>query len=618
MRKAGVFALAGVMGIGLGLGVFAQEGAPPNPKGVVSTEQGFGIFQQKCLACHGSPAYERAPSPAALRDMSPERIYAALTDGVMKPIGDTLSDEERRKVAESVAGRILGSSGSGDAASLPNRCASNPAYDLRAGPGWNGWSPDVQNSRFQPAAAAGLSAAETPKLKLKWAFGLPNSSSAYSQPTVSAGRVFVGTDTGNVYALDAATGCVYWSFRAKAGVRHAPVLGPGKGGPVVYVGDLKANVFALDARTGRELWTNRIEQHFTGRVTAAPALYAGRLYVPLSSWEEFNARSLDYACCTSVGAVAALDAASGNLLWKTYVIPERPMPTRKNSRGVQQYGPAGGSVWNTPAVDPRRRAVYFGTGDATTYPAAATSDAAMALDMDTGRILWSRQAHTGDSFLVGCTGPGRTDNCPKVQGPDWDIPASVILKRLPSGRRLLLVATKPGDILALDPDRSGALVWRVNVSGGPVVGDRPASAGDRLNGVVWGGAADDAAVYYGLSGGGAAALRIADGKRLWFNPLGSTPDGDGPQSRAPASAIPGAVFIGDSDGRLTALSTADGHALWSFDTARAFDTVDRVKAKGGSISSAGATVAGGMVFVGSGYAVAGGRPGNVLLAFSAR
>ncbi len=609
VASVGVAALAGA--------VLAQ--APPAGGGRVSTEAGFGVFQQHCLGCHGNPAYERAPSPAALREMAPERIYSALTEGVMKPVGDTLTEDERKLVAQAVAGRLFGAGTSGDAASMPNRCADNPPFRLAAGPAWNGWGVDASNNRFQPAAAAGLSARDVPGLKLKWAFGLPDSTSAYSQPTVADGRLFVGTDTGQVYSLDAATGCVHWSFLARSAVRNAPVLGPGRTGPVVYFGDLKANVYALDARTGAKLWTTRVETHLTDRVTAAPAIHNGRLYVPISSWEEFAARSLDYGCCTSVGAVAALDAATGRRLWKTYVIASRPQPTRLNSKGVQQYGPAGGSVWNTPAVDPQRRAIYFGTGDATTFPAADTSDSVMALDMATGRRLWSRQVHHRDSFLVGCNGKEITDNCPKVQGPDWDIPASVILKRLPGGRRLLLVGTKPGDVLALDPDRKGAQVWRVNVSGGPLAGDGPTPPGQpRRSGIQWGGTADDSTVYYGLTGGGVVALDIATGHRRWFSPMD---DLSGPESvarGAPASGIPGVVFVGGSDGSLVAVSSTDGHRLWRTETSGAFDTVNKVAAHGGSIISIGPTIAGGMLFVGSGYAVAGGRPGNVLLAYSAK
>lgn len=581
-----------------------------------ATELGFGLFQQRCLGCHGNPAVEKAPPPAALREMSPERILDALSTGVMKTVGDSLAPVERRLVAESVAGRLLGTSATGDAASMPNQCpASGPAAaTLAEQPSWNGWGADLANTRFQPARAAGVSAAQVPRLRLKWAFGFPNGTSSYGQPTIALQRVFVGTDTGYLYALGANTGCVHWSFQTRAGVRNAPTVAPiavgGRTRAAVFVGDVKANVYAVDALTGEPIWTTHVESHYTARVTGAPSLYDGRLYVPISSWEEFSARSLDYPCCTSRGALVALDAATGRQVWKTYVVDE-PRPVGKNPKGVEQWAPAGASIWNSPTIDTVRRRVYVGTGDGTTYPAAKTSDAVVAFDLDTGRIAWSYQVHENDSFLVGCSGDGRTENCPQVQGPDWDIPASVVLRGRP-GRRSLLVGTKPGDILALDPDRDGALRWRINVNG-TLAGNGPLLPGLPPSGVLWGFAASEEIAYFGLTGGAVAAVDIASGVKKWY----VRPAGENARVSygSATSAIPGVVFQGGSDGALLALSAATGATLWRFETMRPFETVNRVTAKGGSISAPGPTIAGGMVFVGSGYAVLGGTPGNVLLAF---
>ena len=591
-------------------------GRRPPPNLATLTEFGFAIFQQKCISCHGNPAFERAPAPAALMQYPPERIYDALTTGVMYPvIGNTLSDQERRSVSESVSGRLMGTSGSGDADKMPNRCTSNPPLEKSAKlPAWNGWGADVQNTRFQTAKAAGLTAADVPRLKLKWAFGLPNSTSAYAQPSVVFGRVFVGSDTGYIYSLDAQTGCVYWSFQAKHGVRNAmtvePITGHGASKYAVYFGDIKANVYAIDAQTGQQLWTTQVEDYFTNRVTAAPTFYQGRLYVPISSWEEFSASDLNFECCKSVGAVAGVDANTGEMLWKTYVIPQRPQPLYKNSKGVQQWGPAGGSVWNSPTVDPVRNLIYFGTGDATTYPAVDTSDAVMALDMNTGKMVWSYQVHKNDAFLGGCK-PTATENCPKVVGPDWDIPSSPILRTLPDGSRRIIVGTKPGDVLALDPDKQGAVVWRMNVNG-PVVGDGPLKE-FAPPGIFWGFTADRDIAYFGLRNGGMAAVKLSSGERLWLSPLES----EKKVSYASANTgFPGVILQGGSDGKLHAVAAADGRELWSFETMRDFDTVNKVRAKGGSISAPGPVVANGMVFVGSGYAVLGGTPGNVLLAFA--
>ncbi len=612
-------------------------GSEQAPQAAINTEFGFGGFQQMCFGCHGNPAFERAPAPAQLRQMSPETIYESLSHGAMRAvIGEKLSEAQRRAISESISGRLLGTDTVGDASTMPNRCARNPPVVARASlSGWNGWSPDRGNTRFQPQRGARLTAEQIPHLKLKWAFGYPGgSTSAYAQATVVGGRVFVGTDIGYVYSLDAASGCVHWSFHTKVGTRAAISIGPvtGHAGARVaaYVADLKAHVYALDASTGQLLWETQVDDNYTARVTAAPALHEGRLYVPVSSWEEFSARTLDYPCCTSVGSVVALDANTGRQIWKTYVIDERPKPSRKNAKGVQLWAPAGGSVWNSPTVDARRGAIYVGTGDGTTYPPADTTDSVLALDMQSGKKLWSYRVHDMDSFLVAC-GPtqDRTENCPQVQGPDWDIPNSPILQSLPDGQRMIVVGTKPGDVLALDPDHNGKLLWRVAVSGAAPIGvasphvtfeqgKEPVVVGhpsEHRPGLLWGGSADAHHVYFGVSTGGVAALRLDNGQRAWFTPLVGE-RGGAVDNSAPTSAIPDVVFAGGTDGVLRAVSASDGQVLWSFATAREFDTVNKVPARGGSISYVGATIADGMVFVPSGYAIIGSQFGNVLLAFS--
>jgi polyvinyl alcohol dehydrogenase (cytochrome) len=215
-------------------------------------------------------------------------------------------------------------------------------------------------------------------------------------------------------------------------------------------------------------------------------------------------------------------------------------------------------------------------------------------------------------FMGGCNGSNRSEACPNPMGPDMDIGNSPILKTLPNGKRVLIAGTKSGDVFALDPDRDGALLYRINAMGGPIGGGR----GGRGN-IVWGGAADDQLAYYGLGGAGLAAMRQATGERVWlFAPPAPPSGGRGSSLGAAPTAVPGVVFEGASDGKLYALSAADGKPLWEFDTAQPFDTVNKVPAHGGAISTSGAVVAGGMVFVGSGYAVgSGASAGNVLLAF---
>lgn len=605
LRGALSLMLAGVLAAPAGAADGSAPGAVPERNG---TELGFAVFQQHCVSCHGNKAYERAPSPTALRSMTPERIYTALTTGVMKPVGDTLSDTDRRRVAESLSGQFLGSAAAGDGATMPDHCAANPALHDVPEQDWNGWGNGLANARFQSTAAAGLTAATVPNLKLKWAFGFPGGTSAFGQPAVVAGRVFVGSDIGYVYSLDAATGCLYWSFRADASVRNAMTVGPisihGKRDLAVYFGDLKANAYAIDAHTGRKIWKTHVEKNYATRVTAAPALYHGKLYVPISAWEGFQARVLDFPCCTATGSVSALDANTGRVLWKTYTIAQRPRPTHRNSRGIQQWAPAGVPVWNTPTVDPKHHAVYVGTGDASTYPAPPTTDAVLALDLRTGRRLWWHQVYEGDSFIVGCNGNGRTENCPPVLGNDWDVPMSPMLRQLPDGRTLIIFETKPGDVLALDVGRDGATVWK---------DDHPSP---RLSGAaLWGGALDDHSVYMPGGQKGITAFAISDGAKRW-TALPEPATASRVSYTAGLTAIPGVIFTGASDGGLWALASDDGHTLWHYETARPFATVNAVAAHGGSIVSAGPTVAGGMLFVGSGYGVVQSSPGNVLLAFA--
>ncbi len=583
---------------------------PPSPQRL-GTEFGISAFERECTKCHGNAAVERAPTPAAIRQMPPERIYAALTTGVMKTEAANLTDEQKRRLAEYMGGRPLGSAALGDASQMPNHCPAEATMpDPAKGPTWNGWGVDVHNTRFQSAGAAGITAAQVPGLKLKWAFGFPLGVSAFGQPSVAAGRVFVGSDIGYVYSLDMRTGCVYWSYQTKAAVRTAITIGrAGKAGSsryAVYLGDMQANVYALDAATGALLWTRRVEDHFSARITAAPTLFQGRLYVPVSTSEGFSASTLDYPCCTFRGSVVALNAQTGDQIWKAYTISE-PKPTKKNSIGTQLYAPSGVAVWNSPTVDAKRHAIYFGDGDSATEPAPDTSDSILAVDMNSGKLLWHFQAEPNDATLGGCFGKNRTENCPENPGPDWDFGASPILKTLPSGRDLLLAPNKSGIVFALDPDHEGAVVWKTNLA---------ETTGTRSTNLVWGGSADRQNLYVGLVTGALTAVQISTGEKLWTTRL--APPGSRISYAAASSAIPGAVFIGGTDGKIHALSSQDGRELWSFDAARDFDTVNKVPAHGGSIGSIGPTIAGGMVFIGSGYSVTSGIPGNVLLAFAAQ
>ncbi len=480
-------------------------------------------------------------------------------------------------------------------------------------PAWNGWGIGPMNTRFQPASGAQLAANQVPRLQLKWAFGFPGVKSVLGQPSVVGGRVFLGVDTGNVYAIDAARGCLYWSFHADAGVRSAITEDRIGSRLAAWFGDLKANVYALDAATGELLWKVKVEDHPSARITGAPQFYAGRVYVPVSSGEEGAGVNPRYACCTFRGSVVALDAATGRRIWKTYMIAEEPQPAGKNTNGVARFAPAGAGVWSSPTIDTARHALYVGTGDAYTEPASKNTDAIVALDLDSGKIVWSAQDTENDTWLVGCAGPfteqkPRPENCPKELGPDHDFGSPPMLVTLAGGRTILVAGQKSGNVWAHDPDKQGAVLWRTALV------ENTKEFGGKI---VWGGAADGEDAYFGLGTGGIAAVQLKDGERKWFTALEAAPElARFHRHDGPLSAIPGVVFSDGWDGVVRALSAADGHVIWQYNTIRDYQTVNGVAAKGGSMGAAGPTVANGMLFVPSGYVgVNNGMPGNVLLAF---
>jgi polyvinyl alcohol dehydrogenase (cytochrome) len=579
------------------------------------------LFESRCAQCHGAAANERrAPDRSALMQMTPERILAALTTGSMTANAAGISDGQKRALAELLSGRPMGVSESGKASAMKGQCTAAAPFDAAGGARWSGWGNDVMNSRMQSADGAGLRATQVPSLQLKWAFGFPNGSSAYGQPAVAGGRVFVGSDNGFVYSLDAATGCVYWSFEAKGGVRTAISVGPIPSSTgtrhAVYFGDLKANVFAIDAETGTQIWTHRVDAHPFARVTGAPTLYNGRLYVPVSSFEEGSGSNDNYECCTFRGSVAAYDAATGKQLWQTFMI-DPPKPTRKNSKGTQLYAPSGNAIWSAPTIDVKRRVLYVATGNEYSGEGGPNSDAVIALDLVSGRIQWASQVTPKDVYVVGCT-PQR-ENCPEGdEGPDFDFGNSAILRDLPNGKGVIVIGQKSGVVWALDPDNKGKIVWQ-----------RRVGKGSALGGLEWGSAADAAVGYFPVSdmllgqeaAGGLHALRLDNGEPLWEArpPRGDCKDpGNCVQAQSAAiTLIPGAVFSGTTTGLMRAYDTKDGHVIWTYDANQPYTTVNGVTGKGGSFNGPGPVVAGGMVFMNAGYNYLGfGIGGNVLLAFA--
>jgi polyvinyl alcohol dehydrogenase (cytochrome) len=599
-----------------------KDDAPPS--------EGAKLYNQYCGSCHDHPK-DRIPAREIIAKRSPEEVVQALTTGLMRVQAGGLTMNDRNAVATFVTGKAP--SENLVAAAEKNLCAHRDTPIDLNGPQWNGWGRDLDNSRFQPQP--GITSADVPRLKLKWAFGY-RGSSIYGQPTVVGGRVFVTSASGRVYSLDARTGCTNWTFDAQASARPAMSVAAISGTPAaklaVFFGDDSATVYALDATNGKLIWKKRLDEHPAARISGSPVFYANRLYVPVSSLEELSATGPGYECCKFRGSVAALDARDGSVVWQTYTIDTQAKPYRKSKEGVQLYGPAGASVWSAPTLDPKRNLLYVGTGNSYTDVPAPLTDSILALSLDTGKIQWANQLTANDNFIVGCQpataepcfegqacqAPGQ-GACPLNVGPDVDFGTSPILRTLPNGRQVILTGQKSGVVHALDPANGGKQLWEARVGAGSSVG-----------GIEWGGAADATQMYVAVSDvlattgkgpGGLTALRIETGRQAWHArppaPVCSWGTGSctGAQSQA-VTVIPGVVFSGSHDGHLRAFSTADGRIVWDVDTAQAFETVNGIAAAGGSLDHGGPTVAGGMLYVNSGYGRINGQPGNVLLAYA--
>jgi polyvinyl alcohol dehydrogenase (cytochrome) len=599
-----------------------------SPAILADTPDGAALFQQKCAMCHDHPA-GRIPARETIASLALDTVVNAMTTGVMQTQAADMSPDEIRAVAYFVMGKTPSTAGQvnlGPAPAAPqaaslgaNRC-TDAAPPLRLeGAMWNGWGRDFENSRHQPEP--GIAAEDVPKLKVKWVFANPGALSV-GQPTIVGDRVYVTSDAGAVFSLNAKTGCTYWAYLAETGVLTAVTVGPFRGSSqakyAVYFGDVHANEYALDAETGKLLWKTKLDEHPIARLTGGPVIYKDRLYVPISSNEEVAGLTPKYECCTFRGSVAVLEAYSGKVIWKSYVIPEEPKPTKKSSVGTQLYGPAGAAVWSSPTLDLKRKLIYVGTGDSYTDVPTASSDSIVALDMKTGAIKWVSQGTANDNFVVGCRTAG-VGNCPSPMGPDYDFGSSTILHKLPNGKQVLLAGQKSGMFYALDPDHGGKTLWKLQV--GP---------GSALGGIEWGFAADQDTVYVPISdpigrgdrGASLTALDVATGKVIWKTP---SPDpvcawgktGCIAAQSAAISVIPGVVFSGSMDGHMRAYSTKDGSIVWDFDTAGTkYDAVNGVTATGGSVDQGGPTIANGMLYTNSGYGRLVGHRGNALIAFS--
>lgn len=578
------------------------------------THPGNELFRDNCAGCH-SGGVPKAPAVVWLEMMSPDAILGAMRGGIMTQQAAHLSEEQQLHIAEYLSRTKLANY---RPPAAPAKCTGAAAAFRGAPPAQVGWGHD--NRRFVPASVGGLTAVDAPKLKLKWAFAYPASVRARSQPAIGWNTVFVGSQDGTVYAFDLASGCAKWTFRASAEVRTAIIAEADT--RRLYFGDVLGRAYAVDAMTGRQIWRTKVDDHPNATITGSPTLGGGTLFVPVSSLEVTSAADPKYSCCTFRGAVVALDPATGAQRWKHHTIPAAPTEQGKTAAGAAILGPSGAPVWGSPTYDPKRRLVYFGTGENYSSPADENSDAIIAVDAVTGRRRWQIQLTEGDAWNVGCM--VGNDNCPRENGPDLDLAASPLL--IPTGSKdILALGQKSGVAFGVDPD-DGRILWRQRLGHGGTQG-----------GVHFGMSAEGTTLYVPIvdmentydgrtydaaqNGAGIHAVDARSGRILWRRKSENTCRGEqfcDPGVSAASTAIPGAVVAGHLDGWLRVYAEGDGRPLWSYNTRSPVETITGGRASGGAMSGPGAAVYDGHLVINSGYGLYYHLPGNLLLVFAAR
>jgi polyvinyl alcohol dehydrogenase (cytochrome) len=622
MKMNAFLGLFAVVALSVTVSGNAQETKPP------TEHPGKAVYEKACASCHDHPDTSRAPTLQTLQAMGYQAVNYALTLGKMQAMAATLSNDERSAVTDYLTGREL-ATGDWTAAHM---CTGNrKKVDLRATPIISGFGFDMKNHRALTAAQTGLHTKDFANLELAWSLGFPKATTMRAQPAIVGTTLFLPVaDAQAMYALDiAGPPCVKWIYKTAAPLRTSAAYGelPGSKRKVVVFADIGTNVHMLDAATGELIWTQNVGLYQWSIATGTPVIYKDRVFVPISQYEITIGGDPKHLCCTTHGAVTALDAATGAKIWTAHTMAEAK-PVRDRGDGQMIWGPSGAPIWNSPSIDEKRGVLYVGTGEATSEPADENTDSILAIDMKTGAIRWHFQATANDIFVGSCARtPG--PNCPKSSVyRDVDFGASTVLAKRSNGKDILLAGQKAGTLWAFDPDQNGKVLWRQDFG-----------EGSPLGGIHWGIATDGERVFapinrpYGFSPGkqdptqkpGLHAVKIDTGEVLWT--FIAEPDCSGDRekrirncqtniglSAAPA-VIDGAVVTGSVDGILRVFDAKTGAVLFTYNTARSFDTVNGVEGSGGAIDAASISAANGYLFVSSGYGMFGQTAGNVLLAF---
>lgn len=613
LRQVSLFVTALSALLGFGQGAMASED---------------NLFATHCGSCHGQQTDGRIPTAIALARMNPLAVLATMETGSMQIQAQKLSIAQKRQLVEKLTGKKIAALTIPESAYCQTREAPvTPDSTIH----WSGWGGSGAGLGYATGREAGLSQAELPQLQTDWVFAFPGVSQARSQPAILDDVLYIGGAEGSVTALDTHTGCIYWRVDTSSAVRGAITLARLEGGVVVFAVASNTDAYALDARSGAVRWKQRAGFHPFHSVTGTPVVAQDKVFVPLSSIEVGIARMPDHHCCISSGGVAALDVASGSVVWQTRSTLREAVKVGE-SAGKAVFAPSGAPIWASPTVDEARGLIYVGTGENYSRPTTLTSDAIMALRLDDGTLAWSQQMTANDAWHGGCSLMPDYAPCDDP-GPDLDFGMAPMVVTAPSGKDLLLAGQKSGVVFALDPDNGGQVIWQTRVG-----------KGSALGGIHWGMATDGVRVYVPNADRptvikdvnpereptpGLYALDVLTGAVVWSVPSpgpSCKPDPSlDPRERRTAlrdcltahsaapTVIDGVVFAGDLYGTLRAHDAATGKVLWTYDSNRNYDTRNGVEGRGGSIDGPGPVIINGRLFLNSGYGSFGQRAGNVLI-----
>ena len=594
------------------------------------TLPGRAVYENFCQACHENAADERAIPFDQLVNLPRQQIEAALGEnGLMAPMAASLTAGETSDLIDYL---VSGQAAEQDQSAWTDAfmcAADNRTVDLTGPETWTTFGVNTEGWRYISEEASGLTRDDILNLEIDWVIGEPDGFQM-SVATANVGDTLFYAGGGNLSALDQDTGCVRWTYRFGEQTRSPLTYGEVAGQKAILFVENERMIHVVNAETGELIWQadGQPLRGDGGDIRPGVILHEDKVLVPISASGVFpNVES----CCTGHGALVVLNAEDGSHLWEYHTMEESSPNGLFNDLGQPQQGPSGAPIWSQPTVDAARNRVLVTTGENTSLPATNTSDAIIALDLDTGEPAWLFQAMVGDAWNAHCRGTDETSgpNCPWHWdeyniGRDFDFGgAAVIVTSEIDGESvdLVLAGQKSGHLWAMRAD-DGTLEWAQRIGQGTALG-----------GNHWGIATDGETVILTINDPvrpgaptprpGVFAFNLSDGTPLWeYRAEADCDDGRGErlvrcESLFGFSATPlivgSSVIAGTLDGKLFAFDISTGDVLNEIDTTVPLISINGLPVQGGSIDSHAISAAHGMIVTGSGYARFGQNTGNALI-----